>query len=181
MKAEAIDAGTGSAEEFAALGSAVAGKVAVVTRSNDVSPNQRAVNALAAGATLLIVVNDADGELSEWVGADDYVTPVGIPVAAVSGVQGGRLLEAIASKKVTVRGVGEPTATETFDIANDTVGSIPTELRLSSRPTWRASTRRTTATPASSSASSATTTHPASTTARATCCAPSAASSAPSG
>ncbi len=99
VKAEAIDAGTGSAEEFAALGSAVAGKVAVVTRSNDVSPNQRAVNALAAGATLLLVVNDADGELSEWVGADDYMTPVGIPVAAVSGVQGGRLLEAIAGEE----------------------------------------------------------------------------------
>ena len=70
-------------------------------------------------------MNDADGELSEWVGADDYVTPVGIPVAAVSGVQGTRLLESIAAKKVTVKGVGTPTATEIFDIANDTVRVDP--------------------------------------------------------
>ncbi|WP_197675509.1 protease-associated domain-containing protein, partial [Agromyces flavus] len=52
--------------EFAAIDAA--GKVAVVTRSDAVSPSERAVNALAAGATMLLVANDADGELSEWVG-----------------------------------------------------------------------------------------------------------------
>ncbi|GAA1759094.1 S8 family peptidase [Agromyces humatus] len=128
VRADAVDAGTGSAAEFAALGSAVAGRIAVVTRSNDVSPHSRAVNALAAGAKLLLVVNDADGELSEWVGSDDYLTSVAIPVAAMSGVQGSRLLDAIAAKKVTITGLGVPTATETFDIANDTEGSIPAKL-----------------------------------------------------
>ena len=162
VKAQAIDAGTGSAEEFAALGSAVAGKVAVVTRSNDVSPNQRAVNALAAGATLLLVVNDADGELSEWVGADDYVTPVGIPVAAVSGVQGTPAARGDRGEE----GHGDrASATPTADRdlrhrERHATGSIPDGARLPSRTTSRASTRRTTATQASSSASSGTTSRP---------------------
>lgn len=131
LKAAAVDVGTGSVAEFAAVD--VRGKVAVVTRSNEVSANERAANALAAGATLLLVVNDEPGELSEWVGADDYRTEVGIPVAAVSGVQGARLLESLAKKKVTVTGLGIPTATEVYDIARNDGGSIPEDLEF--RPT----------------------------------------------
>lgn len=131
LKAAAVLAGTGSAGEFAAVD--VRGKVAVVTRSNEVSAHERAVNALAAGATLLLVVNDEAGELSEWVGADDYVTEVGIPVATVSGVQGGRLLESLAKKTVIVTGLGIPTATEVYDIARHDDDSIPEDLDF--RPT----------------------------------------------
>jgi len=131
LKAAAVAAGTGSAEEFAAVD--VRGKVAVVTRSNEVSAHDRAVNALAAGAALLLVVNDEPGELSEWVGADDYVTEVGIPVAAVSGVQGGRLLESLAKKSVNVTGLGIPTATEVYDIARHDDDMIPEDLDF--RPT----------------------------------------------
>lgn len=131
IKAAAVNAGTGSVAEFAAVD--VRGKVAVVTRSNEVSPHERAANALAAGATLLLVVNDEPGELSEWVGADDYETEVGIAVATVSGVQGARLLESLAAKKVTVTGLGIPTATEVYDIARHDDGSIPEELDF--RPT----------------------------------------------
>lgn len=131
LKAAAVDAGRGSAAEFAAVD--VRGKVAVVTRSNEVSAHERAVNALAAGATLLLVVNDEPGELSEWVGGDDYMTEVGIPVAAVSGVQGARLVESLAAKKVTVTGLGIPTATEVYDIARHDDGSIPEDLDF--RPT----------------------------------------------
>lgn len=138
LRAAAVDVGTGSAEEFAAT--SVAGKVAVVTRSNAVSPSERAANALDAGAALLLVVNDADGELSEWVGADDYLTKAGIPVAAVSGVQGRRLLEAMAAKKVTVTGVGVPTAAETFDIARHSDGSIPEELHFAPKDLARIDT-----------------------------------------
>ncbi|MGC5223608.1 S8 family serine peptidase [Micromonospora sp. DT81.3] len=94
IRTSAVDAGTGSAEDFAALGTTVKGKVAVVTRSSEVSPNQQAVNALAAG------------------------------------VQGARLLGSIAAQKVTIKGVGEPTAREVFDIANNTEGSIPADLHF---------------------------------------------------
>ncbi len=126
LKARAVDAGLGTPEEFAAVD--VAGKVAVVTRSNVISGSERAVNAVAAGAAMLIVVNDADGELSEWVGAPDFTSDVAIPVAAVSGVQGRALLEQMASKKVTVRGVGSPFADEIWDVARYNDGSIPADL-----------------------------------------------------
>ena len=127
LRARAIDAGTGSAAEFAAIDAA--GKVAVVTRSDAVSPSERAVNALAAGAQLLLVANDADGELSEWVGADDG-SDVGIPVAAVSGIQGRRVLDAIGSAKggVTITGTGVADADEIWDIARYDRDAIPADL-----------------------------------------------------
>lgn len=131
LRATAVDAGTGTAEEFAAAGAQ--GKVAVVTRSDAVSPSARAANAVAAGVELLIVANDADGELSEWVGAEDYTTPTVIPVAGVSGVQGRELRSAIASKHVTVEGRGIANADEIWDIARYSSGSIPSDLAYEPR------------------------------------------------
>ena len=85
----AVDVGTGSAEEFAAVDGDGQGRGRDPLRRRSRRPARRRTR-LAAGAALLLVVNDADGELSEWVGADDYMTDVGIPVAAISGVQGRR-------------------------------------------------------------------------------------------
>jgi subtilisin family serine protease len=126
LKSTAVAAGTGSAEAFAGVD--VRGKVAVVTRSDEVSATERAANAAAAGAALLIVANDADGELSEWVGSDDYVTPVAIPVAGISGVQGRELLAQLASKPVKVTGTGIADADEIWDVARYGDGEIPANL-----------------------------------------------------
>src|SRR5690606_27026949 len=81
MKTRAVHAGAGSAEAFAAADAA--GKVAVVPRSGALTGTQRAANAVAAGAEMLIVVNDADGEFSEWSGSEDYESDAPIPVASV--------------------------------------------------------------------------------------------------
>jgi hypothetical protein len=120
--------GQGSVEEFAAVD--VAGKVAVVTRSDVVSPTDRAANALAAGAAMLLVVNDADGELSEWVGPLDSYAEVAVPVAAISGAQGRRVLDAIEASngKVTVSGVGIANPDEIWDLARYSEGEIPEDL-----------------------------------------------------
>ncbi|RXZ47619.1 peptidase [Agromyces fucosus] len=126
IRARAVDVGLGSAEEFAAVD--VAGKVAVVTRSDVVSAPERSANAVAAGAALLLVVNDADGELSEWVGSADYESDTPIPVAAISGVQGRQVLEEIARKKVTVSGEGVVDADEIWDIARYSDGAVPDDL-----------------------------------------------------
>ncbi|MGI9822127.1 S8 family peptidase [Agromyces sp. Marseille-Q5079] len=126
FKSGAVDAGNGSAEAFASV--KAAGKVAVVTRSAEVSASQRAANALAAGAVALLVVNDADGEFNEWVGSEDYTSSVDLPVAGVSGVQGRRLLESIAAKKVTITGASEPAPDEAFDILRFSDGSVPEDL-----------------------------------------------------
>ncbi|KAF2413872.1 hypothetical protein B1729_07715 [Microbacterium sp. B35-04] len=126
FKATAVDAGKGSVEEFAAAGAA--GKIAVVTRSAEVSASQRAANAAAAGAKLLVVVNDGDGEFNEWVGSEDYTTDVGIPVAGISGVEGRQLLAQLVTKKVTIAAVGVPTSDVVYDIAEFGDGEIPSDL-----------------------------------------------------
>lgn len=124
--AVAVDAGTGSAEEFAAIDAK--GKIAVVTRSDEVTPGTRAANAVAAGARLLLVVNDADGELSAWAGSDDWVTDAPLPVAAVSGIEGRKLLEQIASKKVKLAVAGDEFPDTTYDISFYADGEIPEDL-----------------------------------------------------
>jgi subtilisin family serine protease len=125
LKTRAVAAGNGSADDFAKVD--VAGKVAVVTRSNAVSSSERAANAAAAGAGMLVVVNDADGELSEWVGADDG-TSVGIPVTSISGVEGRALLAEMAKKAVTLAAVGVAYSDVVYDITRFSEGEIPADL-----------------------------------------------------
>nr|WP_246301071.1 S8 family serine peptidase [Microbacterium immunditiarum] len=126
LKAVAVDAGTGSVEDFAAVD--VKGKAAVVTRSDAVASWDRAANAAAAGAAMLIVANDADGELSEWVGNPYEGTEIALPVAGISGVQGRALLADMAKKKVTVNATGMAIADEVWDIARYSDGEIPGNL-----------------------------------------------------
>ncbi|WP_127818768.1 S8 family serine peptidase [Microbacterium sp. CPCC 204701] len=125
--AVAVDAGTGGADDFARVDAE--GKIAVVVRSDDVTPGTRAANAVAAGARLLLVVNDADRELSAWAGSDDWTTDAPLPVAAVSGIEGRELLEQIANKKkVKLKVAGAAYADTTYDIAFHAAGEIPAEL-----------------------------------------------------
>lgn len=138
IKAVAVDAGQGGAEEFAAVD--VAGRVAVVTRSDAVTPGQAAANAAAAGAKLLILANDADGELSTWVGSDDFESNAPIPVAAISGVEGRQLRADIAKKKVTVTAVGDEYADVVYDIARYSAGEIPDDLAYAPKDLTRIDT-----------------------------------------
>ncbi|WP_349427174.1 S8 family serine peptidase [Microbacterium sp. LWS13-1.2] len=126
IKAAAVEAGTGTVDEFAAID--VRNRVAVVTLSGQVSPGQAAANAAAAGAKLMILVNDADGDLSTWVGSDDFTTDAPIAVAAISGVEGRQLLADMAKKKVTVKAVGDSYPDVVYDIARYSDGEIPTDL-----------------------------------------------------
>ena len=141
IKARAVDVGTGSVDEFAAVD--VRGLVAVVTRSDEVSPIERTANALAAGAAMLLTVNDADGELSEWVGGDDYMSEVDLPVAAMSGTQGRRVLDAIADSrgKLVISGDGIANADEIWDLARYSDGEIPADLHYAPEDLARIDTR----------------------------------------
>jgi subtilisin family serine protease len=139
LKATAVDAGLGTAEEFAAA--KAEGKIAVVTRSAAVSASDRTANAVAAGVKLLIVVNDADGEFNEWVGAADYSAYAPIPVAGISGVEGRALLEEIARKKVSVSAVGVAASDVIYDIAEYSDGEIPADLSFAPTNLARIDTR----------------------------------------
>ncbi|MEX0171028.1 S8 family serine peptidase [Streptomyces sp. LMG1-1-1.1] len=72
---QAVHAGNGAPADYEKAGAK--GKVAVVERSDEVSPEERTAAAVAAGAKALIVVNDGVGSLMEYVGES------AIPVATV--------------------------------------------------------------------------------------------------
>ncbi|MCW3494151.1 S8 family serine peptidase [Microbacterium sp. SSM24] len=139
LNSAAVVAGLGSAADFAKVN--VKGKVAVVTRSAEVPASERTANAVAAGAKLLIVVNDADGEFNEWVGSADYEKPAPIPVAGISGVQGKKLLADLARTKVTITAVGTANSDVLYDIAEYADGKIPAVLAFKPKDLARIDTR----------------------------------------
>ncbi|WP_127474429.1 S8 family serine peptidase [Microbacterium sulfonylureivorans] len=138
IKATAVNAGKGTPDEIAAAG--VKGKVAIVTRSNDLTPGQAVANAAAAGAKMVILANDSDRELSTWVGSDDYESDAPITVAAVSGVEGRKLIADAAKKKVTITAVGDEYADVVYDVARYSDGEIPADLAYAPKDLTRIDT-----------------------------------------
>ena len=111
-----VYAGDGAAADYQGLDAQ--GKIAVVDRSDAVTPEDRAKAAKAAGALALIVVNDGIGGLNEYVGQ------VSIPVATVHRDAGATLIAmAQQGKKLT--------ATQTrytpfvYDLTRDYPGHVP--------------------------------------------------------
>ncbi|WP_033775432.1 S8 family peptidase, partial [Salinispora oceanensis] len=76
-----VYAGTGTPEDYTDLDAE--GKIAVIERSDDISPADQAAAAVAAGVALLLIVNDNPGILYEWVGESPIPVKAPIPVASV--------------------------------------------------------------------------------------------------
>ncbi|GLH96659.1 peptidase [Phytohabitans aurantiacus] len=119
-----VYAGTGAASEYA--GRPAAGRIAVVTRSDAVSAEERAAAAVAAGAKALIVVNDGIGVLNEWVGEAP------IPVATVHRDQGARLVS-LARSGAQLGLTRTPCAGYVYDLARNYAGQVP-DRPLTYRP-----------------------------------------------
>lgn len=115
--------GQGAAADYAGVDAA--GSLAVAVRSDAVSPYERAVAAHEAGATMLLVINDADPELSEWVGGDLGESP-GIPVVAISGPEGAQFLD--GTPPATVQVTGTPDTAWVYDLQSPHAGAIPSDL-----------------------------------------------------
>ncbi|MEU0598891.1 S8 family serine peptidase [Streptomyces sp. NPDC006393] len=111
-----VYAGEGAAADYRKADAK--GKVVVVERSDAVSPQERAANAAAAGATALIVVNDGVGGLQEYVGEST------IPVATVHRDAGKALI-------ATARLGGKLTVKQTeytpyvYDLTRKYPGQVP--------------------------------------------------------
>jgi hypothetical protein len=90
-----------------------------VVRSDDVSASERAELAAAAGARVLVVVNDGVGGLNEWVGE------ARIPVASVHRTEGALLIHwaRLGSLPVTVTQV--PYAGFVYDLTRNYPGHVP--------------------------------------------------------
>ncbi|TXS52315.1 S8 family serine peptidase [Streptomyces sp. t39] len=112
-----VYAGDGSAAAYART--KAEGRVAVVERSDAVSPQERAEAAAEAGAKALIVVNDGVGPLMEYVGES------AVPVAAVHR-DAGRTLVAVARAGVLRLTVEQTEHTPfVYDLTRDYPGRVP--------------------------------------------------------
>ncbi|WP_406835618.1 S8 family peptidase [Streptomyces sp. AHU1] len=113
----AVYAGNGSAAEYEKV--RAKGKVVVVRRSDEVSPQERAEAAAAAGAKALIVVNDGVGALAEYVGES------AVPVAAVHR-DAGKTLVSMAKAGVFKLTVKQTEYTPfVYDLTRNYPGQVP--------------------------------------------------------
>ncbi|MFI6416196.1 S8 family peptidase [Streptomyces sp. NPDC050842] len=113
----AVYAGTGAAAAYENV--TAKGKIVVVERSDEVSPQERTEAAVAAGAKALIVVNDRAGGLMEYVGEST------IPVATVHR-DAGKGLVAMAKAGVFTLTVKQTEHTPfVYDLTRDYPGRVP--------------------------------------------------------
>ncbi|MFF5214956.1 S8 family serine peptidase [Micromonospora sp. NPDC000442] len=118
--------GTGSPDEYAGLD--VEGKVAIVTRSDAVPAPDRTAAAAAAGAKLLLVVNDGPGILNEYVGESP------IPVGTLHRDAGEQLIEAVRTKAPKLTATRVPFAGYLYDLTKVWPDQVP-DRALTYHPT----------------------------------------------
>ncbi|MFG2304508.1 S8 family serine peptidase [Actinacidiphila glaucinigra] len=128
---DSVFAGTGSFEDFAKV--SARGKVAVVRHSDEVTPAVQAHAAKAAGAELLIVVNDGVGRLSTWYGEPDYRTLVDVPVVSVNKDEGEALIDRITTKgnghgTTRVKATAHPYPSYLYDLVKYHKGAVPEDV-----------------------------------------------------
>ncbi|MEU4537797.1 S8 family serine peptidase [Streptosporangium sp. NPDC023825] len=122
---DAVFAGTGSPADYARL--SARGK-AVVIRDGAVAPADQAKAAHAAGAALLLVVNDGAGRGSGWYGAPDAVSTGPLPVASLTMDEGKTLIDGLAAAgrhgiRLTVE--AHPAPKYLYDLVDYHIGQVP--------------------------------------------------------
>ncbi|WHY72044.1 S8 family serine peptidase [Fictibacillus enclensis] len=125
LHAKAVYAGKGAAEDYNRLNTK--NKIVIVDRSDEVKPNQRALNALNAGAKMLIVANDKPTEISEYYANNDG-SDVKLPVAAISGTEGDKVIKAARSGNLTLDVKGTPNTPYVYDLVDPHTDQIPKDL-----------------------------------------------------
>ncbi|WP_433293913.1 S8 family serine peptidase [Actinoplanes sp. CA-030573] len=128
---DAIYAGTGTADDYAGL--RAKGRAVLVTRSDAVTGSERARNAAAAGARLLIVVNDGPGKLADYVGGDDGGYSA-VPVVSVTARAGASLIPRARQGRLRLAVAGVPDSPYVYDLVDPHPGRIPEKLAYRPRP-----------------------------------------------
>ncbi|MGW3664704.1 S8 family serine peptidase [Streptomyces sp. NPDC005141] len=126
----AVFAGAGTAEELARQN--VRGKAVVVRGSNPAGIPAQAKAAAAAGALVLLVVNDGIGRLQPW---DETLwgpeSPAPLTVATLDADQGGDLIAVLQKRATKVKVTSHPTTDYLYDVVRHWSGAVPAD------PTWR--------------------------------------------
>jgi subtilisin family serine protease len=131
LQTNALYLGTGAPEDYA--GQDVRGRAVLVTRSDQLTGQQRAQAAAAAGAEMLIVVNDSPAKLIEWVGNDDLsLSP--ITVVSVTSTTGAPLIDQARRGQLRLGLEGVPDSPYVYDLVDPHPGRIPADLAYKPRP-----------------------------------------------
>ncbi|MFD6552818.1 S8 family serine peptidase [Streptomyces sp. NPDC058398] len=125
---DAVYAGNGSTAAYAKV--RAKGRLVVVERSDEVSPQERAEAAAAAGAKALIVVNDGVGALMEYVGEST------VPVATVHRDAGKALIAMAKAGKMKLTAKQTEYTPFVYDLTRDYPGQVP-DRALVYKPTQR--------------------------------------------
>ncbi|MET8528219.1 S8 family serine peptidase [Micromonospora sp. NPDC005172] len=122
----AVFAGTGSTADY--TGVSARGRAVVVRRDDAVPPSERVKAATAAGAALLLVVNDREGRASEWYGNSDGTTNGPLPVASLIAGGGENLISRITAagrKGVRLTVTAHPSSRYLYDLVDYHRGGVP--------------------------------------------------------
>ncbi|MFF2753546.1 S8 family serine peptidase [Psychrobacillus sp. NPDC058041] len=125
----AVYAVQGTPEDYKNLD--VKDKAVIVQRSNVINGSERAAAAYAAGAKLLIVVNDKPTEFLEWVGIEDFLDSNPIAVASVSGTEGIELIKLAKNGNLILNIEGTPNTPYVYDLIDNHHNAIPEDLSYS--------------------------------------------------
>ncbi|MGI8334253.1 S8 family serine peptidase [Actinomadura scrupuli] len=132
-KLSAVFAGDGAAAELARRD--VRGKAVVVRRSDTVGIGEQAKDAAAAGAKLLLVVNDGVGRLGPW---DENPwtpeSPAPVTVATLTADEGTELIDALRRGSVPLTVTSNPTTDYLYDVVHHWAGSVPVKPAFRSTP-----------------------------------------------
>ncbi|MGK5440923.1 S8 family serine peptidase [Micromonospora sp. URMC 105] len=121
----AVFAGNGAASDYAGLDAR--GKVVVVRHNQEVGDSAQAAAATAAGAKLMLVVNDHPWrEVRDY--SVDFSTPTPIEVALLSTDEGEALIRQIRSGPTKVEVASQPVAEYLYDLVQAYHNRIPSEL-----------------------------------------------------
>ncbi|MCI4066307.1 S8 family serine peptidase [Micromonospora sp. R77] len=112
-------AGTGRAEDYQGLDPK--GKAVLATRDDTVTPAARAQAAQAAGAALLVVVNDRPGTYYEYAGGTN------LPVISLTRAQGEPLLAAARAGTLVLRGDAVEFSPYQYHLIRSWAGEAPAD------------------------------------------------------
>ncbi|MFN8167868.1 MAG: S8 family serine peptidase [Candidatus Nanopelagicales bacterium] len=125
-----VYAGNGGSDDYA--GVEARGAAVLVRRTDDVTPLQRAEAAKAAGARLLVVVNDVDEPRVEFFSTDAGIDST-VPVVGVTRSTGDALIARAGVGTLQVN--GNPDSPYVYDLVRPYPNRIPTTLHFA--PTAR--------------------------------------------
>ncbi|MEV0215288.1 S8 family serine peptidase [Micromonospora sp. NPDC050695] len=125
---DAVFAGTGSKADY--TGVSARGRAVVVRDSDAVTPADQVAAAQAAGAAMLLVVNDGEGRTSGWYGNADGTTAGPVPVASLVKGEGETLITTITAagrKGVRLTVTAHPSPKYLYDLVDYHRGGVPSD------------------------------------------------------